>query len=225
MIPAIVLAAGKSSRMGRSKAALPLSNGDTFITRIVRTFKAASVEDVVVVVGHDAKVVVDAFAASDLVARFVENPDYEQGQLSSLLAGLRVVDRPGVVAALVTLVDVPLVGASTVRAVVDRYQAHARPYRASGPRQPARPSGADRSLTVRRDSPRGSLRRSEGRHSRERFGGRRRRGRRRRRVCRCGYAGRLRTVVKSAGLACISCRFGPSGVISGRQASPNSRLA
>lgn len=127
MIPAIVLAAGKSSRMGRSKAALPLSNGDTFITRIVRTFKAASVEDVVVVVGHDAKVVVDAFAASDLVARFVENPDYEQGQLSSLLAGLSVVDRPGVVAALVTLVDVPLVSAATVRAVVDRYRATRSP--------------------------------------------------------------------------------------------------
>jgi len=121
MIPAIVLAAGKSSRMGRSKAALALSNGDTFITRIVGTFKAASVEDVVVVVGHDAKAVVDAFAASDLVARFVENPDYEQGQLSSLLAGLRVVDRPGVVATLVTLVDVPLVSSATVRAVIDRY--------------------------------------------------------------------------------------------------------
>jgi molybdenum cofactor cytidylyltransferase len=121
MIPAIVLAAGKSSRMGRSKAALALSNGDTFITRIVRAFKDASVEDVVVVVGHDAKAVVDAFAASDLVARFVENPDYEQGQLSSLLAGLRVVDRPGVVATLVTLVDVPLVSSATVRAVIDRY--------------------------------------------------------------------------------------------------------
>ena len=121
MIPAIVLAAGKSSRMGRSKAALALSNGDTFITRIVGTFKAASVEDVVVVVGHDAKAVVDAFAASDLVARFVENPDYEQGQLSSLLAGLRLVDRPGVVATLVTLVDVPLVSSATVRAVIDRY--------------------------------------------------------------------------------------------------------
>jgi molybdenum cofactor cytidylyltransferase len=122
MIPAIVLAAGKSSRMGRPKAALPLAGGDTFITRIVRTLKDASVEDVVVVVGHDAKAVIDAFAASDLEARFVENPDYEQGQLSSLLAGLRVVDRPGVTAALVTLVDVPLVSAATVRAVVDRYR-------------------------------------------------------------------------------------------------------
>ena len=125
MIPAIVLAAGKSTRMGRPKAMLPLDSGDTFLTRIVRTF-ASAVEDVVVVVGHDADAIVSSLTAPDLSARFVDNPDYEQGQLTSLIAGLRVIDRPGVVAALVTLVDVPLVSAATVRAVVDRYrQTHA----------------------------------------------------------------------------------------------------
>ena len=121
VIPAIVLAAGKSSRMGRPKATLPLEGGDTFVTRIVRTFAAASIPDVIIVVGHDADAVIDAFSGTDLSVTFVENPDYEQGQLSSLRAGLRVVDRPGVVASLVTLVDVPLIAVSTVRAVVDRY--------------------------------------------------------------------------------------------------------
>jgi molybdenum cofactor cytidylyltransferase len=123
VIPAIVLAAGKSSRMGRPKGTLPVGGGDTFVTRIVRTLAAAAIEDVVIVVGHDADAIVGAFSRTDLSARFVENPDYEQGQLSSLLAGLRVVDRPGVVATLVTLVDVPLVAVSTVRAVVERYLA------------------------------------------------------------------------------------------------------
>jgi molybdenum cofactor cytidylyltransferase len=123
MIPALVLAAGKSSRMGRPKALLPAGGGDTFVTRIIRTFLEADVDDVVVVVGHDADAVTSACAASALRMRVVVNPDYEQGQLSSLLAGLAVVDRPGVRACLVTLVDVPLVRASTVRAVVDRYRA------------------------------------------------------------------------------------------------------
>ncbi|HXD74974.1 MAG TPA: nucleotidyltransferase family protein [Vicinamibacterales bacterium] len=125
MIPAIVLAAGKSTRMGRAKATLPLEGSggrDTFLSRIVRTFVDAGVEDVVVVVGHDAGAIVESCTRSGVAARFVENPDYEQGQLSSLIAGLRVVDRPGVAAALMTLVDVPLVNASTVRAVVDRYR-------------------------------------------------------------------------------------------------------
>ena len=43
MIPALVLAAGRSSRMGRAKAALPLDRDDTFLTRIVRTFLEAGV--------------------------------------------------------------------------------------------------------------------------------------------------------------------------------------
>jgi molybdenum cofactor cytidylyltransferase len=121
VIPVIVLAAGMSSRMGRPKATLPLDGGDTFLTRIIKTFLAAGVSDIIVVVGHDAETVISAVAQHDVSVTFVENPDYEQGQLTSLLAGLRVVDRPGVGATLITLVDVPLIRVSTVRAVVDRY--------------------------------------------------------------------------------------------------------
>jgi molybdenum cofactor cytidylyltransferase len=122
VIPAIVLAAGRSSRMGRAKATLPLAGGDTFLTRIVRTFLDAGVDDVVVVVGHEAEAIVSSFAASGLPARFVVNPQYDRGQLSSFVVGLGVVDRPGIAAALVTLVDVPLVSAATVRAVIDCYR-------------------------------------------------------------------------------------------------------
>ena len=43
--------------MGRAKATLPLDGGDSFLTRIVRTFLDAGVDDVVVVVG--GKPVVD----------------------------------------------------------------------------------------------------------------------------------------------------------------------
>ena len=127
MIPAIVLAAGRSSRMGRPKAALPLGDGDTFLTRIVRTFRAAGVQDVIVVVGHDAEAIVASFAESDLPARFVMNAAYDRGQLSSLVTGLNAVDRPGVAAVLVTLVDVPLVSAATVRAVLECYRATKAP--------------------------------------------------------------------------------------------------
>jgi molybdenum cofactor cytidylyltransferase len=122
VIPAIVLAAGRSSRMGRSKALLPLGDGETFLTRIVRTFLDAGVDDVVIVVGHERDEIVRSFAASGLPARFAVNADYDRGQLSSLLAGLAVVDRPGVSAVLMTLVDVPFVSAATVRAVVDHYR-------------------------------------------------------------------------------------------------------
>jgi len=113
--------------MGRAKATLPVGGGDTFLTRIVRTFHAAGVDDVIVVVGHEAEPIARAFAESGLPARFVVNRDYDRGQLTSLVAGLNAIDRPGVAAALVTLVDVPLVSAATVRAVVDRYRASRAP--------------------------------------------------------------------------------------------------
>jgi molybdenum cofactor cytidylyltransferase len=122
MIPAIVLAAGRSSRMGRAKATLPADRHDTFLSRIVRTLTEAGVDDVVVVLGHDAQTIADTFAATGLRARLVVNPDYDRGQVSSLKSGLAVADRPGVVAVLVTLVDIPLVTPATVRAVLDRYR-------------------------------------------------------------------------------------------------------
>ena len=122
VIPVIVLAAGRSSRMGRAKATLPAGDGHTFLTRIVRTFLDSGVDDVIVVVGHDADAIAASFSESGLPARFVVNREYDRGQLSSLLAGLNAIDRPGVSAVLVTLVDVPLVSASTVRAVVDSYR-------------------------------------------------------------------------------------------------------
>lgn len=127
MIPAIILAAGASTRMGRPKALLPIaSGGDTFVSRLVGTFSAAGVEDVIVVIGAQGERVREALAQLPM-ARIVENSEYERGQLSSLVAALDVVDRPGVRAVLAMPVDMPLVTSSTVRAVIDAYLAARRP--------------------------------------------------------------------------------------------------
>jgi molybdenum cofactor cytidylyltransferase len=133
--------------MGRAKATLPLDDGGTFLTRIVATFLDAGVDDVVVVVGHEAEAIVRSFSESGLRARFVVNPDYDSGQLSSILAGLAVVDRPGVVAALVTLVDVPFVSSGTVRAVLDCYRrTHAAIVRPTSGSRHGHPLLVDRAL-------------------------------------------------------------------------------
>lgn len=109
--------------MGRPKALLPLgSDGETFLSTIVRTLRAASVDDLLVVVGRDASDIRQSLSSLNLPARVIENIDYERGQLSSLQAGLLAADRPGVRGVLVTLVDLPLVAADTVRAVLDGYR-------------------------------------------------------------------------------------------------------
>lgn len=125
MLTAIVLAAGKSSRMGRTKALLPIGEHETFLSRIVNTFRSAGVTDVVVVIGHDARAIIERHTELRDV-RFVVNERYEEGQFSSLLTGLNAVahDADG---ALVTLVDLPLVSAATIEAVVDRHRTTGAP--------------------------------------------------------------------------------------------------
>jgi molybdenum cofactor cytidylyltransferase len=124
MVPAIVLAAGASTRMGRPKPLLPLGDGETFLTRILKTLRDADVDDMLVVVGHDGASIKASMIPLGFAVRVVENPEYTRGQLSSLQAGLRAADRPGVRAVLVTLVDLPLISSSTVRAVLEAYRRH-----------------------------------------------------------------------------------------------------
>ena len=118
MIPAIVLAAGASSRMGRPKALLRIG-GDTFIRRILRALREGGAGETVVVVRPHADEVLREIAEVNL-GRAVENPDPGRGQLSSLLSGLAAVEGPGVSAVLVTLVDVPLVRPDTVATLLAR---------------------------------------------------------------------------------------------------------
>ena len=105
--------------MGRPKAGLTLSDpADTFVSRLIRTFIAAGIPDIVVVTGSTPDAVRAAAGRTRRPVRFEHNAQWRDGQLSSLLVGLR--DRSGdlVEAALVTLVDAPLVSVATVAQVV-----------------------------------------------------------------------------------------------------------
>ena len=125
MTRAIVLAAGASSRMGRPKALLPIRGG-TFVRAILAALRDGGVADAVVVIRPDHDAVAAEIAAAGF-GRAVVNPRADEGQLSSLLAGLAAIDGDDLDAALVTLVDVPLVAAATIRLLVARAAASAAP--------------------------------------------------------------------------------------------------
>src|SRR5262249_768807 len=105
-IAAIVLAAGESRRMGFPKALLPIQ-GRTFVEHIVGRLTATRVDGIYVVLGaHRERIL----AAVDVThAQVVVNHDWELGQLSSLQAGLRALPHGEYDAAIMALVDHPLI--------------------------------------------------------------------------------------------------------------------
>lgn len=127
MIAGIVLAAGRSRRMGRPKPFLRLG-GATFLERAVRTLRDGGCEPVVVVAGpaadETARRVAEAAAA--LGVKVVENPEAGSEQVDSLRVGLRAVG-PDAEAAVVLPVDVPGADAGTVRALADAFRARGAP--------------------------------------------------------------------------------------------------
>lgn len=128
MIPGIILAAGRSLRMGRSKALLPCGDrGDTFVRRLVTVLCQGGVEEALVVgrpEDDELRAEVETLA---VLARYVENPKADEGQLSSVLAGLAAADRPGVRAILVTPVDAPMIAPATVAALLAESRSSAAP--------------------------------------------------------------------------------------------------
>ena len=119
----LVLAAGRSSRMGRTKAVLPDGDGAPLVVRVVRTLGDAGLTRVLVVTAPDTHDAIEAALKERrdrLAVTVLVNPDPDRGQLSSLLTGL---DAAGQIdGLLVTLVDVPFVSAATVAAVVEAWE-------------------------------------------------------------------------------------------------------
>jgi molybdenum cofactor cytidylyltransferase len=128
MVRAIVLAAGASSRMGTPKAGLVLTGaGDTFLSRLIRQLTAAGLPDIVVVTGATPDAVRTAAGRIRRPVRFEHNDRWQEGQLTSLLAGLREAPGDVVEAALVTLVDAPLVSVATIEQLLHTWRTERAP--------------------------------------------------------------------------------------------------
>ncbi len=122
MIPGVILAAGASLRIGRPKALLPTGvEGETFLSRLVETFWAGGVEEVVDIASRHSGDVDRVLAGVSRAPRVVDNPHPERGQLSSVRVALAAIDKPGVSGMLLTLVDVPFVSPSTIRIVLETF--------------------------------------------------------------------------------------------------------
>jgi len=84
MVGAVILAAGESRRMGRSKLLLRIK-GKRMIDWVVDSFKGV-VDELVVVLGHDPESLIPTL--EELGMRWVVNENYREGMVSSFKKGL-----------------------------------------------------------------------------------------------------------------------------------------
>jgi molybdenum cofactor cytidylyltransferase len=121
VISAIVLAAGRSIRMGQPKMILPWGK-TTVIGKVVQTLVDASISNIYVVVGGYQKEVRAALRQHQV--EYVINPDYKNGEMiSSCKLGLITLVRMNTAsdAALIVLGDQPQTDSSVIQLLLDRY--------------------------------------------------------------------------------------------------------
>jgi molybdenum cofactor cytidylyltransferase len=114
-VAGIVLAAGRSSRMGPNNKLLELVEGKPIIARVVEAAIASGAEPVIVVTGLERDRI--EAALHGLGATFAHNPDFDEGMSGSIKAGLKILtkDCDG---ALILLGDMPEVEERDLKALI-----------------------------------------------------------------------------------------------------------
>jgi molybdenum cofactor cytidylyltransferase len=109
----IILAAGESKRFGETKQLLDW-NGKPFVRHVAETTLHAGLEPVLVVVGFHAAEIESAL--NGLPVRIIHNPDYREGQATSIRAGINATPK-NIGAAVFLLADQPQIPAEVIRAL------------------------------------------------------------------------------------------------------------
>ncbi|MDE2227965.1 MAG: molybdopterin-binding/glycosyltransferase family 2 protein [Alphaproteobacteria bacterium] len=117
-IAAVVLAAGRSRRMGTVNKLLIGVDGKPMVRHAVDAALAAGLSPVVVVTGHERDKVAAVLAG--LSVTLVHNPDYAEGLSTSLRVGLAALP-PEVNGALICLADMPRVSAAELKRLVGAF--------------------------------------------------------------------------------------------------------
>lgn len=116
---AVILAAGRASRMGGPNKLLAEFDGVPQIRRIAIAALESKAREVIVVIGHQAPRI--QAALDGLPARFADNPHYAEGLSTSLRAGIEATSTNSD-AALVILSDMPQLTTRHLNALIDAHE-------------------------------------------------------------------------------------------------------
>jgi len=117
-VAAVVLAAGRSRRIGDVNKLLVPVDGVPMVRRVTETVLRAGIDTVVVVLGHAAADVRGVLEG--LAVRFVHNAEHAAGISTSVATGVRAV-AGSVDGAMIVLGDMPWISAPDLRALVEAF--------------------------------------------------------------------------------------------------------
>lgn len=117
----VLLAGGQSTRFEAGNKLLTAVDGTPIVRRSATTLLDSRLEEVVVVVGHQADAVRDALDGVEVATR--RNEAYAEGQSTSVREGVSAARERGWDAAVFALGDMPFVSPATVNALLDTYVA------------------------------------------------------------------------------------------------------
>jgi len=117
-IAAVVLAAGRSRRMGAANKLLSPVEGRPMVAHAAAAALGSRANPVVVVTGHEAEAIRAALAGLDVA--FVHNPDYAAGMSGSLRAGIAALPAD-IDGAVICLGDMPRVTAALIDRLIDAF--------------------------------------------------------------------------------------------------------
>ncbi|MDH5365096.1 MAG: molybdenum cofactor cytidylyltransferase [Dehalococcoidia bacterium] len=122
MISAILLAAGESNRMGQPKQLMPFDHS-TIVEGAIDNLLNSAVSEIIVVLGYKSEEIRKTIAGKPI--KIATNPDYQQGMSTSIITGLKQVDKRAR-AVLIALGDQPFVDSQTINSLVEAFIANNR---------------------------------------------------------------------------------------------------
>lgn len=117
-VAAVILAAGRSTRMGGPNKLLAKLGRKTLVRIVAEQVLASKASSVTVVIGHQADKVEQELRG--LNVKFVRNPDFADGLASSVKAGIAAVPAAAD-AAVVCLGDMPLIDAHLIDRLIEAF--------------------------------------------------------------------------------------------------------